>query len=168
MKPVALLVASVLFVLPSYTQTTKKSSTASRTCGGVLPLDIPGMKRLDLLKHISSIVDNAGFTKADYDKFSRDDTEQLVFHSYNLAYITWKKQEAFPREQVNQMVDKAAGTMDRRQLTASEKEVLDAWLRKLRAALVKAFELGRYDALHSVSGTLLLRLCYPLKETVVI
>jgi len=150
MKPVALLVASVLLVIPAYTQTTKKSSTTvSKTCGAVLSLDLPGMKRLDLLKHIGSIVDNAGFTKADYDQFSRDDTEQLVFSSYSLAYLSWKKPEAVPREKMNHMVDKAAGTIDRSQLTPSEKENIDAWIRKLRAAVVKAFELGRYDALRN-------------------
>jgi len=149
MKPIAPLVTCVLLFALVHGQTAKKSGTDPKTCGAVLRLDQAGMKRLDLFKQVSAILDNAGFTKSDYDALSRNETEQLVAGSYGLAYLSWNKPESVSREKVNQMVDKAIRAMDRSQLTESEKEFADSWSKKFRTAMIKAFELGRYDALRS-------------------
>lgn len=148
MKPLAVFVACILLLFPAPAQTAKKS-TVAKTCGAVLRLDVAGMKRLDLFKRIRAILDNAGFTKADYDALSRDDTEQMVANTYGLAYLSWNKPESVSREKMNQMVDKAVSTMDSGELTASDKDFVNAWSKKFRTAALKAFDVGRYDALRS-------------------
>lgn len=147
---VVLSIACVLLVSSGYSQSAKNSSNgASKVCGAVLPLDKAGMQRLDLVKRLATFVDNAGFTKTDDEQLSRDEIDNLIASSYFLAYLTWNRPEAASRERMNKMVDKAAGTVDHNQLTISEKEVINAWVEKIRAAMVEAFELGRHDALRN-------------------
>jgi hypothetical protein len=128
-------------------QTAKKSAAtkpADKSCGQVIQLNQDGFKRLDLFKQLSHVVDNGGFTPKELTMMNHDDLLEQAFSAYSLAYLSWKT--PLSHADIERAVQKGAHGVNRDDLSAEEKVQFDAWLPKLRAMMLKAFDLGLYDA----------------------
>ncbi len=120
---------------------------AAVACGAVLKLDKAGFAKLNLIARISQVVTDSGVTDEELKALSSaDEFQQQVFSAYGLAYLSWDKSAQYSKADLDKDITKIVNSVDTRSLSSDEKIQIEAYLAKLKNAMLKAFELGRHDA----------------------
>ncbi|SRR6266436_535969 len=118
---------------------------ATAACGNVLKLDKAAFPKLNLMPRFSRLIADSGFTD---EELKAMDLSAEAFKAYSLAYLTWDK--PLSRAEIDQMVIRADSSVDKSKFTPSDRAIYDAYMVKYKHLMVKAFDLGRYDARSSL------------------
>jgi hypothetical protein len=120
---------------------------AAVACGAVLKLNEAGFKRIDLIKKMSDIVNDGGFTEEEIKNLGpASDWQDQAFKAYGFAYITWDKSKEESRADFDKMLVNIFNSENLQELSPEEKVRLTGLMVKLKAMMLRAFDLGRHDA----------------------
>ena len=124
------------------------SKDAAVACGQVLKLENKAdFERLDLYTRLSLLVNNSGFTDEELKEVSSaKELEEEAFSAYAFAYLTWNNPTEISRAKLDNMVIKAAQSINSAKLSSAQRAQVEAYLVKLKKMMLKAFDLGRHDA----------------------
>jgi hypothetical protein len=124
------------------------SKDAAVACGRVLKLNKVAFERLYLVPRLSQLVSDSGFSEEEVKALgsTQRTLKKQAFSAYSLAYLTWGKPTQTSREDVDKMVIVAAHSAVNENLPSYDRALFDAYMVKFKRMMVKAFDLGRYDA----------------------
>jgi hypothetical protein len=117
----------------------RDKSRTDGPCGKVLKLDEKGFERLDLVKTLRKLVDEAGFTQEDFQGLSRSETEDLAFKAYGFAYLSWDK-DGNGESDFRQTMEKSLSNLSPK--SASDLIAIETY----KSMMLRAHDLGLYDA----------------------
>jgi len=132
---------------PADTDLPLDSKAAALACGKVMPLNKEAFAKLNLVPRFSQLASESGFTEAEAKALAPDmPLDEQEFEAYSFGYLTWDKSSTVSRADFDKLIMKSAGSLDVKNVSASDRAQLDALLVKFKRMMVKAFDLGRRDA----------------------
>ena len=121
----------------------KKQTDGDGPCGKIFSIeDKKNFARLDLLFAMSKIVNEAGFTKDEFEQLDRSKMEESAFEAYGFAYLAWDKPGANTEADYERIIDNAVNAT-KAKISSQDEAVA---VQKFRAMMLKAYDLGLYDA----------------------
>jgi hypothetical protein len=130
----------------------KKPTTGDGPCGRTVSVeDKNNFRRLDMKYAMSKIVDDVAFTKSDlaelgrtelFDQFNRSKLEDSASQGYGFGYSNWDQPGVNTEVGYAQILDKVINSAIPK--ISSQNEA--AAVQKFRAMMLKAYDLGLYDA----------------------
>lgn len=120
---------------------------AALACGKTLKLDAESFFKLEVVKKMTAVVDDAGFTEEELKQMSsHEDLEKDAYTAYYLAYLTWAKPKDVSRSSLDKMIVGAIHAQDLSKMSSEERVEVDSYSKKMKGMMLNSFHLGRQDA----------------------